>query len=190
MPLMITGDEEMISSFHAAYAHAAQAAAGARAAAEATHRALFDFAGELGALVHPLGDRENPLGLGVRFIRRSPPHLDAPTGVHLEEAPKERAPSFAAVVLETPDLWFELRSDPSTGFQALTNISAMEAYATRICGVAVDANMHPHLVARISDDGRLDLPAVNDAAQLLDVFLVVVANTYEERTTTLDRSAV
>ena len=187
---MITGDEEMISSFHAAYAHAAQAAAGARAASEAMHRALFDFAGELGALVHPLGDRDNPLGLGVRFIRRSPPHLDAPTGVQLEEAPKERAPSFAAVVLETPDLWFELRSDPYTGFQALTNIAAMDEYAARICGVAVDPNAHPHLVERVGQDGTLNVPAVNDAAQLLDVFLIVVANTYKDRATTLDRSAV
>ena len=186
---MITGDAEMMSSFHSAYAQAAQAAAGARAAAEATHRVLFDFAGELGALVQPLGGKENPLGLGVRFIRRSLPHLDAPTGVHLEEAPKERAPSFAAVVLETPDLWFELRSDPASGFQALTNLAAMESYAARICGVAVDANTHPHLVARVDYNGSVDLPAVNDAAQLLDVFLVIVANTYAERSTTVDRAA-
>lgn len=185
---MMTGDEDVLTGFRLEYRRAVAAAQAAQAAAEHTHTALFDFAGELGRIVHDVVDGGNPLGLGVRFIRRAPPRLDAPTGVHVEDAPKERAPSFAAVVLETPDLWFEVRNDPAQGFQALTNVPGMEAYAARICGVVGDGEGRPHLLQRVAGGDAVAVPEVNEAAQLLEVFLVIAGEVYARRTG-MDRSA-
>lgn len=177
---MITGDDDVLLGFRLEYRRAVQAAAAAAATAQQTHAALFDFAGELGRLVRELTNDGNPLGLGVRFIRRAPPHLDNPGGVHVEDAPRDRPPSFAAVVLETPDLWFEIRNDPGKGFEALTNVPGMETYAQRVMGVISDGERHPHLTAR-SLQGTETIPEVNEAPQLLEVFLVLAGEAYAAR---------
>ena len=62
------------------YQRAAEAAGAADQAAVAAHAALFDFARELGELTTQLQTRSSPLKLRVRFVRREPPHLDAPAG--------------------------------------------------------------------------------------------------------------
>jgi hypothetical protein len=169
-------------SFVSEYQRAAEAAAAADAAAQRTHATMFDFASELGALVHPLTAGGNPLGLGVRFIRRPPPHLDAPGGVTLEDAPKERPPSFAAVVIETYDLWFEVRSDPTDSVRALTNIAELESYASLICGIVADDAGHPHLVQNVPRTGLVAVPRVSDAPQLLEAFLVTAGDEFARRT--------
>ena len=167
--------------FVSEYQRAVQAAAEASAAAQQTHATVFDFAAELGNLVKPLVADGNPIGLGVRFIRRPPPRLDASGGVLLEDAPKDRPPSFAAVALETQDLWFEVRSDPTSSVSALTNIPEMETYAAQICGIIEDAEGHAHLLQNIPDTGLVAVPRVSTPAQLLEAFLVLVEEVYRRR---------
>ena len=167
--------------FVAEYQRAAEAAAAANAAAQQTHASMFDFAAELGRLVKPLTDGGNPLGLGVRFIRREPPRLDAPGGVMIEDAAKDKPASFAAVALETNDLWFEVRSDPTRAVDALTNIPEMEAYASKICGIINDADGHPHLLQNVPETGLVAVPRVSTAPQLLEAFLVLVEEVLRRR---------
>jgi hypothetical protein len=167
--------------FVAEYQRAAEAAAAANAAAQQTHASMFDFAAELGRLVKPLTDGGNPLGLGVRFIRREPPRLDAPGGVMIEDATKDKPASFAAVALETTDLWFEVRSDPTKAVDALTNIPEMETYASKICGIINDADGHPHLLQNVPETGLVAVPRVSTAAQLLEAFLVLVEEVLRRR---------
>ncbi len=167
--------------FTSEYQRAAEAAAAANAAAQATHASMFDFAAELGQLVRPLTANANPLGLGVRFIRREPPRLDAPGGVLLEDAGKDKPPSFAAVALETADLWFEVRSDPTSSVSALTNIPELETYASKICGIINDADNHPHLLQNVPEMGLVAVPRVSTAPQLLEAFLVVVEEVLRRR---------
>lgn len=167
--------------FVAEYQRAAEAGAAANAAAQQTHASMFDFAAELGRLVKPLTDGGNPLGLGVRFIRREPPRLDAPGGVMIEDAAKDKPASFAAVALETTDLWFEVRSDPTRAVDALTNIPEMETYASKICGIINDADGHPHLLQNVPESGLIAVPRVSTAPQLLEAFLVLVEEVLRRR---------
>jgi hypothetical protein len=167
--------------FVSEYQRAAEAAAAASAAAQQTHATMFDFAAELGNLIRPLVEKGNPLGLGVRFIRRPPPRLDAPGGVLLEDAAKDRPPSFAAVALETEDLWFEVRSDPTSSVSALTNVPELEVYASKICGIISDADGHPHLLQNIPETGLVAVPRVSTAPQLLEAFLVLVEEVLRRR---------
>ena len=167
--------------FASEYQRAAEAAAAASAAAQQTHATMFDFAAELGNLVRPLVANGNPLNLGVRFIRRPPPRLDAPGGVILEDAAKDKPPSFAAVVIETDDLWFEVRSDPTSSVRALTNVPEMEIYASKICGIISDADGHPHLLQNVPETGLVAVPRVSNAPQLLEAFLVLAEEVLRRR---------
>jgi hypothetical protein len=162
------------------YQRAAEAALAADAAAAAANAALFDFARELGELSAHVQARSSPLQLYVRFIRRPPPQLDAPTGVRVEDAPKERPPSFASVLLETRDLFFAIESVPGIAVTALTNVPALETFAASICGVRETDESKPHLLAR-NDDGLVVVPPVNTAAALLEAFLVLAGDVFIAR---------
>jgi hypothetical protein len=162
------------------YQRAAEAALAADHAAATANAALFDFAGELGTLSAQLQARSSPLPLAVRFIRRPPPQLDAPAGVRVEDAAKERPASFASVLLETRDLFFAIESIPGVAVTALTNFPALEAYAASICGVREDAESKPHLLAR-NDDGLVSVPPINTAAALLEAFLVLAGDVFIAR---------
>jgi hypothetical protein len=162
------------------YQRAAEAALAADQAATVAHAALFDFARELGDLTAQLQARSSPLPLAVRFVRREPPRLDAPAGVRVEDAPKERAPGFATVVVEARDLFFAVESLPGIAIAAVTNVPALEAYAATICGVRVADDGKPHLVAR-SANGLVGVPAVNTAATLLEAFLVMAGDVFVAR---------
>ena len=65
----------------------------------------------------------------MRFVRREPPRLDAPAGVRVEDAPKERPAGFASVVLETRDLFFAVESLPGIAIAAVTNVPGLDSYA-------------------------------------------------------------
>jgi hypothetical protein len=162
------------------YQRAAEAALAADNAAAAANAALFVFARELGALVAQLQARSAPLAVHVRVIRRPPPQLDAPAGVRVEDAPKERPASFASVLLETRDLFFAVESIPGIAVAALTNIPALEAYAASICGVREDDGSKPHLLAR-DESGLVVVPPVNTAAALLEAFLVLAGDVFIAR---------
>ena len=162
------------------YQRAAEAALAADNAASAANAALFDFARELGTLATQLQARSAPLPLQVRFVRRPPPQLDAPAGVRVEDAPKERPASFASVLLETRDLFFAIESIPGVAVAALTNVPALETYAASICGVREDDESKPHLLAR-NDDGLVVVPPVHTAAALLEAFLVLAGDVFVAR---------
>ena len=153
------------------YRRAADAAAAADHAATIAHAALFDFSRELGDLASQVQARSSPLPLSVRFVRRTPPQLDAPAGVRIEDAPKERPPGFASVVLETRDLFFAVESLPGIAVNATTNVPGLEPYASAICGVHIADDGKPHLIARALD-GAVGVPAVNTAGTLLEAFLI------------------
>jgi hypothetical protein len=162
------------------YQRAADAALAADRAAAVAHAALFDFARDLGDLVSRLQARSSPLALGVRFVRRAPPQLDAPAGVRVEDAPKERPAGFASVVLEARDLFFAIESLPGIAVVAATNVPALDPYAAAICGVRVADDGKPHLIAR-ADDGAVGVPAVHSAGALLEAFLVLAGDAFARR---------
>jgi hypothetical protein len=162
------------------YQRAAEAALAADHAATVAHAALFDFARELGDLSAQLQARSSPLQLMVRFVRREPPRLDAPAGVKVEDAPKERAAGFASVIIETRDLFFAIESLPGIAIAAVTNVPALESYAATICGVRVADDGKPHLLARTAD-GLVGVPAVNTAGTLLEAFLVMAGDVFVAR---------
>jgi hypothetical protein len=162
------------------YQRAAEAAAAADYAATAAHAALFDFARELGDLASHVQARSSPLPLSVRFVRRTPPQLDAPTGVRIEDAPKERPAGFASVVLETRDLFFAVESLPGIAVNAVTNVPGLETYAGAICGVHIADDGKPHLIA-LAVDGAVSVPAVNTAGTLLEAFLIFAGDVLAAR---------
>jgi len=162
------------------YRRAAEAALAADHAAAIAHAALFDFSRDLGDLVSQLQVRSSPLALTVRFVRRTPPQLDAPAGVRVEDAPKERPAGFASVVLEARDLFFAVESIPGIAIAAVSNVPALEPYAAAICGVRVADDGKPHLLAR-ADDGEVGVPAVHTAASLLEAFLVLAGDVFLAR---------
>jgi hypothetical protein len=162
------------------YQRAAEAALAADSAAASAHAALFDFAGELGELSAQVQARSAPLPLHVRFVRRPPPMLDAPAGVRVEDAPKERPHSFASVVIEARDLFFAIESIPGIAVTAVTNIPALETYAASICGIREDDERRPHLLAR-TGEGLVAVPAVNTAGALLEAFLVLAGDVFIAR---------
>jgi hypothetical protein len=162
------------------YQRAAEAALVADRATAVAHAALFDFARDLGDLVSQLQSRSSPLALSVRFVRRTPPQLDAPAGVRVEDAPKERPAGFASVVLEARDLFFAVESLPGIAVTAVTNVPALEPYAEAICGVRIADDGKPHLVARDAGGG-IGVPAVHSASALLEAFLVLVADAFAAR---------
>jgi hypothetical protein len=159
---------------------AAEAALAADQAAAVAHAALFDFARELGDLTAETRTRNAALPLHVRFVRHPPPHLDAPAGVRVEEAPKERPAGFASVVLEARDCFFAIESLPGIAIVAVTNVPAMESYASAICGIRVASDGRPHLLARTDDDG-IAVPAVHTAAGVLQAFVALVADVFLAR---------
>jgi hypothetical protein len=163
------------------YQRAAEAALVADRAAAVAHAALFDFARDLGDLVSQVQARSAPLALSVRFVRRTPPQLDAPAGVRVEDAPKDRPAGFASVVLEARDLFFAVESLPGIAVAAVTNVPALEPYAEAICGVRVADDGKPHLLARAGDG--VGVPAVHTAGGLLEAFLVLVADAFAARAT-------
>ena len=162
------------------YQRAAEAALAADAAASTANAALFDFARELGELVAQLQARNAPLALRVRFIRRPPPQLDAPAGVHVEEAPKERPASFASVMLEARDLFVAVESIPGVAVAGVTNVPGLEAFAASICGVRVADDAKPHLLVRTAGDA-VSVPAVHTAGALLEAFLVLAGDVFAAR---------
>ncbi|HEY4440043.1 MAG TPA: hypothetical protein VGN14_06280 [Candidatus Elarobacter sp.] len=170
----------MTSPIESAYQRAAEAAAAADTAAATAHAALFDFARELGDATAPVRRNESPLAVRVHFLRRTPPHFDAPAGVHVEEAPKERPAGFASVVIEARDLFFAIESIPGIAIAAVTNIPAMEAFAASICGVHTAADGKPHLLAT-TDDGTVIVPTIHAAPLLLDAFLLTVGDVFAAR---------
>lgn len=161
------------------YRRAAEAALAADQAANVAHAALFDFARDLGELVAQVQARSAPLPLHVRFVRQTPPRLDAPAGVHVEEAPKERPPGFARLALETRDLFFAVESVPGTAVLAVTNVPGLEPFAESICGVRVADDGKPHLLARMADG--VGVPPVHNAGGVLEAFLVMVADVFVVR---------
>ena len=116
----------------------------------------------------------------VRFVRRAPPHFDAPAGVHVEDAPKERPVGFASVVLEARDLYLAIESIPGVAVAAVTNIPALEPYAAAICGIHTADDGKPHLLATTAD-GMVTVPAVHAARPLLEVFLAVAGDVFAAR---------
>jgi len=159
---------------------AAEAAHTADAAAAAAHAALFDFARELGDLAAHLQARSTLLPVRVRFVRREPPRLDAPAGVRVEDAPKERPAGFASVVVEVRDLFVAVESLPGIAITAVTNVPALEAYAQSICGVRVADDGRPHLLARDAA-GAVVVPSVHTAGGLLEAFLVLAGDVFLSR---------
>jgi len=170
----------MTSPIQTDFQRAADAAAAADQAAAVAHAALFDFARELGDATAPVRKGDSPLGLRVRFVRRTPPHFDAPAGVHVEEAPKERPVGFASVVLEARDLYFAIESIPGVAVAAVTNVPAMDAYAASICGVHVADDGKPHLLVATAE-GAVVVPAVHSARLLLDAFVASVGDVFLTR---------
>jgi hypothetical protein len=162
------------------YQRAADAARAADHAAAVAHAALFDFARELGDLVTQVQARSSPLPLAVRFVRRPPPLLEAPAGVRIEDAPKERPAGFASVVLEARDLFFAVESLPGIAVAAVTNVPAMEPFAAAICGVRVADDTKPHLLVRAAGGG-VGVPAVHTAGSVLEAFLVLAADVFAAR---------
>ena len=162
------------------YQRAAEAALAADQAASTAHAALFDFARELGDLTVQVQARSSPLPLYVRFVRRTPPFLDPPAGVRVEDAPKERPPGFASVVLETRDLFFAVESLPGIAIAAVTNVPSLESYAMSICGIRVADDGKPHLIAR-TGMGETTIPAVHTAGTLLEAFLILATEVFIAR---------
>jgi hypothetical protein len=162
------------------YQRAAEAALAADQAASVAHAALFDFARELGDVVAQLQARSAPLPLRVRFVRREPPRLDAPAGVRVEDAPKERPAGFASVVLEARDLFVGIESIPGIAIAAVSNVPALESYAASICGVRVADDGKPHLLARDAS-GQVVVPTVHTAGGLLEAFLVLAGDVFVAR---------
>jgi hypothetical protein len=164
------------------YQRAAEAVLASDRAAAVAHAALFDFARDLGDHVSQVQARSSPLALGVRFVRRTPPQLDAPAGVRVEEAPKDRPAGYASVVIEARDLFFAVESLPGISVAAVTNVPALEPYAATICGVRVANDGKPHLLAR-AGEGGVGVPAVHTAGSLLEAFLVLAADVFAARAT-------
>ncbi|HEX3551524.1 MAG TPA: hypothetical protein VHT53_14155 [Candidatus Elarobacter sp.] len=164
------------------YQRAAEAALAADHAASTAHAALFDLGRELGDLSAQLQARSHALPLRVRFIRQAPPKLDAPAGVRVEDAPNERPPGFASLVVEARDLFFAVESIPGIAVTGVTNVPTLESYAASICGVRVADDGKPHLLAR-SASGDVFVPPVHDAATLLEAFLVMAADAFAARAT-------
>jgi hypothetical protein len=162
------------------YQRAAEAALAADKAAVDAHAALFDFARQLGDLSAQVQARSAPLPVHVRFVRRAPPNLAAPAGVRVDEAPKERPPGFASLVLETRDLFFAVESLPGIAVGAVTNVPGLEAYAATVCGIRVASDNEPHLLVRTAD-GTVAVPAVHTAGGLLEAFLAFAAAVFIER---------
>jgi hypothetical protein len=165
------------------YQRAAEAALAADHAASVAHAELFDFARELGDATAPLrnGHKESAaLPVRVRFVRRTPPHFDAPAGVHVEEAPKDRPVGFASVVLEARDLFFAIESIPGIAIAAVTNIPSLEPYAASICGIHTANDGKPHLLAT-TGDGSVVVPTVHSARALLEVFLALAGDVFVAR---------
>jgi hypothetical protein len=162
------------------YQRAAEAAAAADHAAAVAHAALFDLSRDLGDLVSQVQARSSPLAVAVRFVRRTPPQLDAPAGVRVEDAPKERPAGFASVVLEARDLFFAVESLPGIAVAAVTNVPALDPFAATICGVRVADDGKAHLLARAADGG-VGVPPVHTAGALLEAFLVLAAETFVAR---------
>src|ERR1700737_3675595 len=104
------------------YQRAVEAALAADHAVVVAHAALFDFARELGDATAPLRKADAPLPVHVRFVRQAPPHFDAPAGVRVEDAPKDRPAGFASVILEARDLFFAIESIPGVAIAAVTHI--------------------------------------------------------------------
>jgi predicted tellurium resistance membrane protein TerC len=113
-------------------------------------------------------------------VRRPPPNLAAPAGVRVDEAPKERPPGFAGVVIETRDLFFAVESVPGVAVAAVTNVPQLDAYAATICGVRVADDNAPHLLVR-SIDGTVAVPTVHSAGTLLEAFLMFAADVFVAR---------
>ena len=162
------------------YQRAAEAAAAADNATTTAHATLFDFARELGDLAAQVQARNAALALRIRFVRRQPPRLDAPAGVHVEEAPKERDPGFASVIVEARDLFFAVESLPGVAVTAATNVPALEDLAAAICGVREDVHQKPHLLARTTA-GDVGVPLLHDAGRLLEAFLVAAGDVFVAR---------
>lgn len=162
------------------YQRAAEAAHAADHAAAVAHAALFDFARQLGDLAVQLQGRSSPLPLHVRFVRRPPPSLDAPAGVRVEDAPKDRPAGFASVILEARDLFFAVESLPGIAIAAVTNVEPLASYAAGISGIRVADDGEPHLLARTAL-GDVALPAVHTAAAVLEAFLVMAADVFATR---------
>jgi hypothetical protein len=163
------------------YQRAAEAAGAADQAIVGAHAALFDFARELGELSAQLQARSSPLRLRVRFVRREPPHLDAPAGVHVEDAPKERPAGFASAIVEARDLFVAVESLPGIAVGAVTNVPALEEYAASICGIRTADDGRPHLLARDPASGAVVVPPVHTAGGLLEVFLVLAGDVFVQR---------
>jgi hypothetical protein len=161
------------------YQRAAEAALASDRAAAIAHAALFDFARDLGDHVSQVQARSSPLALGIRFVRRTPPQLDAPAGVRVEDAPKDRPAGYASVVIEARDLFFAVESLPGISVAAVTNVPALQPYAATICGVRIADDGKPHLVARA--DGGVGVPAVHTAGSVLEAFLVLAAEVFVAR---------
>jgi len=162
------------------YQRAAEAAAAADNAVAVAHATLFDFARELGDLAAQVQARNAPLHVRIRFVRRQPPKLDAPAGVFVEEAPKERDAGFASVVIEARDLFFAVESLPGVAVTGATNVPALEELAAAICGVREDVQQKPHLLARTAA-GDVGLPVLHDAGRLLEAFLVAAGDVFVAR---------
>ncbi|HZW52935.1 MAG TPA: hypothetical protein VFF00_02810, partial [Candidatus Elarobacter sp.] len=109
-----------------------------------------------------------------------PPRLDAPAGVRVEDAPKERPAGFASVVVEVRDLFVAVESLPGIAITAVTNVPALEAYAQSICGVRVADDGRPHLLARDAA-GAVVVPSVHTAGGLLEAFLVLAGDVFLSR---------
>ena len=162
------------------YQRAAEAALAADKAAVVAHSALFDFARELGDAITPLHKSDDPLAVRVRFVRQVPPKLDAPAGVRVEDAPKERPAGFASVVLEARDLFIAIESIPGVAVAAVTNVPSLESYAASICGIHTASDARPHLLAT-TEGGTIAVPTVHSATALLEIFLVLVGEVFVAR---------
>ncbi len=162
------------------YQRAAEAALTADKAAADANAALFDFARELGELVTQVQARQGPLAVRVRFVRRPPPQLDAPAGVHVEDAPKERPASFATVILETRDLFVAIESIPGVAVAGVTNVPALEPYVASIRGVHIADDAKPHLLVLTADDA-VAVPTVHTADALLEAFLLLAGDVFAAR---------
>jgi hypothetical protein len=84
------------------------------------------------------------------------------------------------VLIETRDLFFAIESIPGVAVTALTNVPALETFASSICGVRLDDESKPHLLAR-DDNELVVVPRVNTAAALLEAFLVRAGDVFTAR---------
>jgi hypothetical protein len=100
--------------------------------------------------------------------------------VRVEDASKERPAGFAAVLLEARDLYVAIESVPGIAITASTNVPLLEGYAATICGIRVADDGKPHLLVS-TESGAVAVPAVHDAAALLDVFLVATGDVFAAR---------